>query len=92
LSLQIIATIWQKRIKKNYPLVTKKNENSDSSETKDEVGGNGAEEAHKEKSPLTHDNLMAGNAQHKEKMSNITENNNDEPRETEKREIKFIPD
>jgi hypothetical protein len=49
----------------------------------------------KEKLPLTHDNLILSNQQHKEKISSITENNNDDsnkPCEPEKREIKFTPD
>jgi hypothetical protein len=50
---------------------------------------------HKEKSPLTHDNLTPSEQQYKEKMPNTTENNNGDsniPRETKIPEIKFAPD
>jgi Mn-dependent DtxR family transcriptional regulator len=91
----------KKERKEKYPLSSQKNENSDSSETKDEddeVGYSGTA-AHKEKYPPTHDNLSSPDQQHKEKISSTTENNdnlsNDSSRtdsEPKKLEIKFTPD
>jgi hypothetical protein len=91
----------KKERKEKYPLSNEKNENSDSSETKDEdddVGYSGTA-AHKEKSPLTHDNSSSPDQQHKEEISSTTENNdnlsNDSSRtdsEPKKLEIKFTPD
>jgi hypothetical protein len=91
----------KKERKEKYPISNEKNEYSDSSETKDEdddVGHSGTA-AHKEKSPLTHDNLSSSDQQHKEKISSTTENNdnlsNDSSRtdsEPKQLEIKFTPD
>jgi DNA-binding transcriptional ArsR family regulator len=89
----------KKERKEKLPLSNEKNENSDSGvvreDDEEDRGGNGGEGARKEKSPLTNDNLISNDQQHKEKIPNTTENNNDDsniPRETEKREIKFTPD
>jgi hypothetical protein len=91
----------KKERKEKLPPSNEKNENSDSSETKDEdnEGGNSRAAAHKEKSPLTHDNLISSDQQHKEKAPSTTENNdnlsNDNsntPQEPKKLEIKFTPD
>jgi hypothetical protein len=92
----------KKERKEKLPPSNEKNENSDTSKTKDEddeVGNVGAE-AHKEKSPLTHDNLSTNDHQYKEEVSSITENNdnlsNDDgsntSQEPKKLEIKFTPD
>jgi DNA-binding transcriptional ArsR family regulator len=92
----------KKERKEKLPPSNEKNENSDSSETKDEddEGRNSGGGAHKEKSPLTHDNLMSSNEQHKEKISSTTENNDNSPNDEDsntdpkprKIEIKFTPD
>jgi DNA-binding transcriptional ArsR family regulator len=86
----------KKERKEKSPLSIEKNENDSNiaKEGEEHEGGNGGPVAHKEKSPLTHDNLMAGVQQHKEKISSITENNNNDsniPKEPQKREIKFTP-
>jgi hypothetical protein len=88
------------------PTSNEKNGNSDSGVTTvgstEDEGGNGWSAAHKEKSPLTHDNLTPGDQQYKEKISGTTENNdnnlsnNNDDSNTElkpkKLEIKFTPD
>jgi hypothetical protein len=96
----------RKERKEKYPLSSQKNENSSDVVKEDEQneGGNGGVETHKEKSPLTNDNLTSSDQQHKEKISSITDDNSSlsnnntpnlsdklEPKEEEK-EIKFTPD
>jgi hypothetical protein len=92
--------------KEKLPPSNEKNGNSDSGVTTvgstEDEGGNGWSAAHKEKSPLTHDNLTPGDQQYKEKISGTTENNdnnlsnNNDDSNTElkpkKLEIKFTPD
>jgi hypothetical protein len=98
---QITVNMWKRSVKKNTPLVAKKNENGSDVVKEDEQneGGNGGVEAHKEKSLLTNDNFTSPDQQHKEKISSTTENNdnlsNDSSRtdsEPKQVEIKFTPD
>jgi hypothetical protein len=99
----------KKERKEKYPLSSQKNENDFEVARGDEEDGGESDgaEAHKEKSPLTHDNLISSDQQHKEKISSITDdklslpNNNNgedvneyssEGLEAKKLEIKFVPD
>jgi DNA-binding transcriptional ArsR family regulator len=61
----------KKERKEKLPPTNQNNENDSDvvKEDKENEGGNGGAVAHKEKSPLTHDNLMSSNEQHKEKIS-----------------------
>jgi hypothetical protein len=90
----------KKERKEKLPPSNEKNENGSGAinEDKQNGGGKGGEGTHKEKSPLTQDNLMAGDQQHKENISSITDDNNNlsnddtnTPQEP-KKEIKFTPD
>jgi hypothetical protein len=65
----------KKERKEKYPLSSQKNENHPSETKNEDEGGNGGARAHKEKSPLTNDNSTFSDQQLKEKISNITENN-----------------
>ncbi|MFL6413967.1 MAG: helix-turn-helix domain-containing protein [Nitrososphaeraceae archaeon] len=73
---------------------------SNEKKDEDDEGRNSGAAAHKEKSPLTNDNLSSPNQQHKEKISSTTENNDNSPNDEDsntdpkprKIEIKFTPD
>jgi hypothetical protein len=58
----------QKKRKENLPPSIEKNENSDTSKANGDEGGDDGAAAHKEKSPLTRDNLMSGNDEHKKNI------------------------
>jgi hypothetical protein len=87
----------KKERKEKLPSSNENNENDSDlvKEDEEDEGGNGEEGAHKEKSPLTHDNLSVNDQQHKEKISSTIGINNDDSNadmKPKKLEIKFTPD